>query len=149
MRAFVFAAALAACTAAPVKQGETPSENAETVTNDIQAGLERMPTWGEARAAGVDFRGIGQEPGWIIDIYGEDRIVLLLDYGETLVVLPRPAPTYPAEGATRFETQSGAHTASITIRRAPCADAMSGEAYPASVDVVIDGRTLRGCGRNV
>jgi uncharacterized membrane protein len=37
----------------------------------------------------------------------------------------------------------------IVIRRFPCQDAMSGEAYPAAVDIVIDGRELSGCGRSV
>jgi uncharacterized membrane protein len=107
-----------------------------------------MPAWEAARTQGVDFRAVGQEPGWIVDIYTQNRIVALLDYGETLIEFPRTNPTSPAEGATRYETQTDGHTLSITIQRAPCEDAMSGEAYPARVDLVIDGRTLNGCGRS-
>lgn len=151
MRALILALAVAACTAEPVKQNppaaETPT--AEASANDVQSALAQMPPWDGARAAGVDFRAVGQEPGWIIDIYAQNRIVALLDYGDTLIELPRTEPTYPAEGATRYETQGGGHTASITIRRAPCEDAMSGEAYPSTVEVVVDGRTLQGCGRSV
>jgi uncharacterized membrane protein len=108
-----------------------------------------MPSWDGARAAGVDFRAVGQEPGWMVDIHTQDRIALLLDYGQTLIQLPRSDPTYPVEGSTRYDVQGSGHTLAITIRRLPCQDVMSGEAYPATVEVVIDGRTLNGCGRSV
>ncbi len=107
-----------------------------------------MPAWDAARAAGIDFRAIGQEPGWIVDIYTQGRIVALLDYGETLIEFPRTDPTHPAEGATRYETQTTSHSLSITILRTPCQDAMSGDPYPTSVELVVDGRALTGCGRS-
>ena len=151
MRALILVLTLAACTAEPAKQ-DPPTEapaTTEAAAHGAQSALAQMPSWEGARAAGVDFRAVGQEPGWIADIYTQNRIVLLLDYGETLIELPRTEPTYPDEGATRYETQGGGHTARITIRRAPCADAMSGAPYPSTVEVVIDGRSLQGCGRSV
>lgn len=147
MRALILVAALAACTAEPAKQDAPPPATTEAAAT-TQAALAQMPSWADARAAGVDFRAVGQEPGWIVDVYTQNRIVALLDYGETLIEFPRTNPTAPAEGATRYETQANGHTLSITIRRAPCEDAMSGEPYPASVDLVIDGRTLNGCGKS-
>jgi uncharacterized membrane protein len=108
-----------------------------------------MPGWDQARAAGVDFRGIGQEPGWMIDIYRENRIVLLLDYGESVAEFPLTEPQSPQDGATLYQARSGERTLTVTIRRAPCRDSMSGEAYPATVEVVIDGRSLSGCGRTI
>lgn len=149
MRALILIAVLAACSPQPAKQDETPAPAAETGASDTQSALEQMPPWDGARAAGVDFRAVGQEPGWMIDVYTQSRIVALLDYGEMLIELPRTEPTYPVEGSTRYETQGGGHTLSITIRRFPCEDVMSGEAYPSTVEVVIDGRTLNGCGRSV
>jgi putative lipoprotein len=151
MRALMLVAALAACTAEPAKQDAAPAETpaAETTATDTQAALAELPTWETARAAGVDFRGVGQEPGWIVDIYAQDRIVALLDYGQTRLEFPRSEPSSPAEGATRYETQADGHTLAVTIRRAPCEDAMSGQPYPSTVEIVIDGRTLNGCGRSV
>jgi uncharacterized membrane protein len=149
MRALILVLALSACTAEPTKQTDAPLAPEAESANATQEALAQMPSWEGARAAGVDFRAVGQEPGWIVDVYAQGRIVALLDYGETLIEFPRPEPTYPAEGSTRFETQAGGHTLSITYRRFRCEDAMSGEAYPSAVEVVIDGRTLNGCGRSV
>ncbi len=148
MRALILVAALAACSPQEAKQDAPVAPVSETADSSLGS-LTEMPTWETARAAGVDFRAVGQEPGWIVDIYIADRIVALLDYGETRIEFPRGAPTYPAEGATRFDAQVNGHTLAITYRRIPCQDAMSGEGYPASVEVVIDGRTLNGCGRSV
>lgn len=149
MRALIFALALVACAPAP-ESAETPAPAPPAAEAEPQAAnLARVPNWTVARAQGVDFRGVGQEPGWIIDIYQQNRIVLLLDYGETLLEFPLPTPTYPQEGATVYESSAGGHTLRATIRRAPCADAMSGQAFPSTVEVRIDERTLTGCGRSV
>jgi uncharacterized membrane protein len=107
------------------------------------------PRWENAGAAGVDFRAVGQEPGWLLDIYTSDRIVLEWDYGEQRAAFALPEPTYPVEGQTRYETQADGRALTIVISRAPCQDVMSGEAFPASVEVTIDDRTLQGCGRSV
>jgi putative lipoprotein len=152
MRALILVAALAACTAEPAKQEATPAAEtsaAPAAATTNESNLAQMPSWEGARAAGVDFRAVGQEPGWIIDIYSGNRIVALLDYGESLIAFPRPEPAHPVEGSTSYQTQADGHTLSVIIRRSPCQDGMSGEAYPATVDVVIDGRTLNGCGRSV
>lgn len=108
-----------------------------------------MPAPDAARAAGVDFRAVGQEPGWILDVYTRGVIKFVWDYGESYGEFAVATPNTAQEGATRYEANSDGRTLVVTIRRSPCQDAMSGEAYPATVEVVIDGRTLSGCGRSV
>ncbi len=85
----------------------------------------------------------------MLDIYQQHRIVLIWDYGESSAEFPLVEPTYPQEGATRYDVQANGRALAITTRRFPCQDSMSGENFPASVEVVIDGRTLTGCGRSV
>lgn len=154
MRALILALALAACSAEPNGEAkapeatEAPAAAATPAQNPTEAALAQMPSWEDARAAGVDFRGVGQEPGWLLDIYQRDKIRLLWDYGESVADFPLGSPQSPQEGATRYESQTGAHTLVVTIRRFPCQDAMSGQDYPSTVEVVIDGRTLNGCGRS-
>lgn len=145
-RVLLSATLLAACTAHSPTANNTP---APTAAPSVQAALESRPNWDEARAHGVDFRAIGQEPGWMLDIHQHDHIVLLWDYGERLFTFPLADPAYPQEGLTRYRTEAGGHTLEIDIRRYPCQDAMNGEAFPARVEVRIDGRLLQGCGRSV
>jgi len=149
MRALILAVALAACSPQAPAPTDTPTPETAAIVPTAVDNIAAMPAWGEARANGVDFRGVGQEPGWMIDIYTQGRILLLLDYGETLAEFPLPAPSYPVEGSTRYETQADGKALVVTIRRFPCQDAMSGEAFPSTVEIVIDGRTLNGCGRSV
>ena len=151
MRALMLALALAACAQPQPAATEAPdaeAATAETALTQEQA-LARMPAWDQARAAGVDFRAVGQEPGWMLDIYTETRMRLLWDYGERIADFPLTAPDTSQEGATRYETAQGGRRLTVVIRRAPCQDVMSGEPYPARVEVVIDGRTLQGCGKSV
>jgi uncharacterized membrane protein len=107
------------------------------------------PSWENARAEGVDFRAVGQEPGWLLDIYIQDHIVLEWDYGEQRAVFALPEATSPVEGETRYDVEASGHVLSIIIRSSPCQDVMSGEDFPARVDITIDGRELMGCGRSL
>lgn len=151
MRALLFILALAACspqTEAP-PANETPAPALEAATAGDQASnLARMPAPNGLRAAGVDFRAVGQEPGWILDVYTSGIIKMIWAYGENYAEFPAGTPNTAQEGATRYEANAGGRSLTVTIRRAPCEDAMSGEAYPSTVEVVIDGATLSGCGRS-
>ena len=159
MRGLALVLALAACSQ-PAEAPETQAPQGETTTSgDLtdhgepalspQAALAAMPSWEGARAAGVDFRAVGQEPGWLLDIYTRGIIKFAWDYGENYAEFAVADPDTSQEGATRYEASSDGRMLAVTIRRAPCQDAMSGQPYPSSVEVVIDGRTLIGCGRSV
>lgn len=157
MRALFFALALAACSPAAENAdttAETPAPAAEAPAETASAGtqaenLAQMPPWEGARAAGVDFRGVGQEPGWIMDIYTRGIIKLAWAYGENFAQFAVTQPANGPEGTTLWQGSADGRDIAVTILRAPCQDAMSGEAYPSTVEVVIDGQTLRGCGRSV
>ncbi|MDX2277783.1 MAG: hypothetical protein NW206_20210 [Hyphomonadaceae bacterium] len=141
--ALAFSSTLAAC-------GQTTViENNAVDTSSAAEAAPEAPAWEDAHAAGVDFRAIGQEPGWMLNIYRENKITLDWDYGQSKAEFPLTTPDTSEEGATRYSAQASGHTLAITIRRFPCNDAMSGAAFPSTVEVVIDGQTLNGCGRSV
>jgi uncharacterized membrane protein len=145
----VLAIALAAC-AQPAQNAQTPAASeTPAAAPSAEAALAATASWAEARAAGIDFRAVGQEPGWMLDIYTRSRMRLMWDYGENSAEFPLTEPDTSQEGATRYEARAGGRTLVVTIRRFPCQDSMSGEAYPVTVEVVIDGRTLQGCGKSV
>jgi len=109
---------------------------------------ERREPWQEAHDRGVEFRAVGQEPGWFLEIAGGRRMRLVYDYAEHVVNAVAPEPTV-TETVSTYEAVSGPHPLKVRIEKRPCNDAMSGEAFPATVTVTIDTRTLRGCGRSV
>jgi len=140
--AALFAFALAAC--APT-ESET---SASAASAPASSAAQSSDPWANARAAGIDFRAVGQEPGWLLEIDDGGRMTLQYDYGERRADFVTPDPTYPQEFATVYEARAGQDTISVTIRRAPCQDAMSGEAFPATVSIRINDRTLEGCGKS-
>jgi putative lipoprotein len=112
--------------------------------------LDRRETpWVDARARGAVFRGVGQEPGWALEIHPE-RIVMVYQYGERRVVVPNPGQV-EAEGrpVRRWHATTEAHELQVTVEDRACTDIMSGDVYPAKVAVVLDGRNYDGCGRDL
>lgn len=128
--------------------GELEDAGARSDALDAERGASVDP-WREARDRGATFRGLGQEPGWIVEFYpSEGRIHVLADYGELEFDAPLPEPeTDPDTGARIYRTSSGARVVTVTIRDETCYDGMSGFEFPRIVLLAIDGRELRGCGR--
>ncbi len=52
----------------------------------------RRAVWEKAKLAGADFRAVGNEPGWHLEILVGGRIVLVADYGATRIERPLPQP---------------------------------------------------------
>jgi len=109
---------------------------------DCQLNRERGP-WEEARRRGVDFRAVGQEPGWQLEIQQERNLLLVVDYGSRRILEPTPEPELTEEGE-RYRTSDG--RVQVEIITESCADTMSGARYTHRVSVQLDGRTYRGCG---
>ena len=53
------------------------------------------------------------------------------------------------EGTTMYAASTSAHQIEVAIENAPCKDTMSGQQFPGTVTVNVDGRALRGCGRTL
>lgn len=102
----------------------------------------------ESRLLGYDYRAVGQEPGWVLEI-DEDRWIRYSgDYGATTVVTPVSPPVDSAAG-TVLHSRTDAHELRVYIAPGPCEDAMSGEAYADHVEVTVDGVELKGCGEEL
>lgn len=113
--------------------------------------------WDAARDRGVVFRAIGQEPGWFLDIYPEERLHLVLGYGEREVTAPDPGGeetqigNIPVVTYRTEATETGVGTAALSIeaRLMPCQDIMSGEAFDYQVVVQWGDEQFEGCGREL
>ena len=109
---------------------------------------ERAETvWAASRLLGNEFRAVGQEPGWMVEIDPGRRMHVLLDYGEIELFTSRPERLAGPGDSTVYQAGSERGEVVVTIVGRPCADAMSGEEFPATVRVSFGGRVYDGCGR--
>lgn len=104
--------------------------------------------WEKARLAGADFRSTGHEPGWYLEVYQDSTIILVTDYGKHRYQFPAPAPEIdPGSDRTIYSTRAEEHVLKIYVTDDVCYDSATGRRYESSVTVIIDGRTLKGCGK--
>jgi uncharacterized membrane protein len=145
-----------ACNAGPPRDAAPPDAIGEPAITD--PGVEPEPAeydrpearaiWDDARERGVHFRAIGQEPGWLLEITEGQQIEFVGDYGEWRVVVPAPPPETPgADDRTYYRVRTEAHTVDVVIEPIECYGTMSGEPFPSTVQVTVDGRSFEGCGR--
>ena len=136
-------------TLAAVTRYQRPADGSLVLTTDAGATLrfrrDENAALHDARARGVAFRGIGQEPGWTVELKEGDKITALLDYGATTLSLPTPEAT-EADGVTTYDTSTDTDHLVLKIRNKTCIDVMSGEAHPQTVDLTVNDQPYTGCG---
>ncbi|MBY6223503.1 COG3650 family protein [Ferrimonas balearica] len=115
-------------------QPDQPNQNC---VNDRRAAI-----WEGAKLDGMDFRAVGNEPPWVLELWPE-TIVLKTGYEQVRQSWPRPEPTN-LERASRFDLADGV---SVLLEGKSCADTMVDERYETTVTVTTPERTYRGCGK--
>ncbi|HEX7072166.1 MAG TPA: hypothetical protein VF190_15240, partial [Rhodothermales bacterium] len=114
MRSVVFVSMvllLTACRGSGSQSTDDPAADTSAgpaSTENLPEGTQ-SPVWDEARARGVDFRAVGQEPGWLLEIADGDSLRFLYDYGTSEVAAAvRTAQVAPGDARVyRAETHSG------------------------------------------
>jgi heat shock protein HslJ/uncharacterized membrane protein len=97
-----------------------------------------------------DFRGLGQEPGWQLEIRKGSEIRFTYDYGKGTAVTPAPAPQVDSSNGTRtYHAVAEANDLRVVIVPVSCTDSMSGRPFSATVSVTLNGKTFRGCGEEL
>ena len=97
-----------------------------------------------------DFRAVGQEPGWQLEIRVGSEMRFTYDYGKGSAVTPAARAQLDARTGTRtFHANSEANDLRAEIVPVSCQDSMSGKPYPATVTVTLNDRSFRGCGESL
>ncbi len=103
--------------------------------------------WEHAKLNGVDFRAIGNEPGWHLEISQGRQIVLVTDYGENRFIFSTPEPETDSQARqTSYKASQDGNQLLITIEGRSCHDTMSGDGYASRVKVTINKKSYQGCG---
>lgn len=103
--------------------------------------------WADARARGVVYRALGNEPGWTLETGPAGRVVFVTNWGQDRHVF-QDAIESPAPGGTMFRGTHGADSIKVTVTAEPCVDEGDLE-FDHTAVVEFGGRTLRGCGRRL
>lgn len=127
----------------------TPAPESSSSPDTLAAtgAAKRASTWQKARQRGVQFRAIGQEPGWIVEVTA-DSLRVEWNYGQQVASGPRIGTAGRASSADlryRSETEEGPVEVEAVERR--CVDPMNGDAFPMTVTVRLETDTLSGCGK--
>ena len=97
-----------------------------------------------------DFRAIGQEPGWQLEIRKAAEMRFTYDYGKSTAVTPATkAQVNSSTGTRTYHAVTEGNDLRVDIVPVRCTDAMSGRPFPATVSVTLNGRSFRGCGEEL
>ena len=108
----------------------------------------RQAIWENAKLNGADFRALGNEPGWNLEIRNQSKIVFVNNYDSERYEFDLPTPvTDTTARSTQYIIDQAGQELSLTILGETCSDSMSGERFESKVEVVFNGQTLHGCGR--
>lgn len=102
--------------------------------------------WANAWLRGVDFRALGDEPGWILEISKGRTINLQWQYGRRQLAAPVP-PVSRQQELYSYRTATDEHRLVIEVMDRPCRDSMKGDPHDYAVRVRVDDTILLGCGR--
>jgi putative lipoprotein len=100
----------------------------------------------DARARGIDFRAIGQEPGWVAEVTDGGTITAVLDYGASTVELPTPSTETAEDGTVIYDASTDTDHLIIRIKRKVCIDSMSGQSHSSTVELLVNDKPYQGCG---
>lgn len=104
--------------------------------------------WEHAKLNGVDFRAVGNEPGWVLTLRAADKIVFKSNYGQTINEFITSTPiTNQNSRTTLYQASEDEHTILITLKGTPCSDTMSDEKFETTVSITLDDKTFNGCGK--
>jgi len=129
------------------KGDEALVEVAGRTYRDCRLNPARAP-WEDARRRGVDFRAVGNEPGWHLEIREDDSLLFVGDYGASKLRFTDISRESGGEQVFYTAIQ-GANTLRVTVVESECNDSMSGESFPFAVMVQINDRSYQGCGRSL
>jgi uncharacterized membrane protein len=114
---------------------------------DCQLAPSRAP-WEDARRRGVNFRAVGNEPGWSLELKDGQQLLYVGDYGGSRVMTSDPGAQWQ-QGSRLYHAVTEVDELVLEIANDECHDTMSGELFPSTVTLVVNGKSLQGCGRDL
>ena len=104
--------------------------------------------WEHAKLNGVDFRAVGNEPGWVLEISNMADILFVTDYGQSRYSFVGAGVSSATQGLTTiYEARNDQGQIEIKLTAERCGDTMSDEKFPVTVNVLLNQSEYNGCGK--
>lgn len=105
--------------------------------------------WEAAKLDGVEFRAVGHEPEWVLEIRERSRLTIHYNHGDVAVVDVTATDIETAEDrrASIFFARSETGDIRVTLSGKTCIDSSSGKPFATSVLIELDNARLEGCGK--
>ena len=115
---------------------------------DLQCTEDRRRSLVEdAKLRGMDFRGTGNEPPWVLEMDSEE-LILFTGYDRLRYRFPNHGhKDGPQERESLWHSSRDGHTVEIILTGLECADSMSGEQFETRVQITLDQMVWTGCGQ--
>lgn len=108
----------------------------------------QLAIWEDAKLRGVDFRAVGNEPGWWLEISQQNRLYFSYDYGQQELTVEVSGPVeYPALRQSHYRGETGQGAVRVVLEGAVCQDSMADESYETRVRITLGERLFQGCGK--
>lgn len=102
---------------------------------------ETLPECNVVRDAPDAVRARGNEPNWLLELGTSLRFV-----GPDVTLQGTAPPAQAVSGARQHAGIVNGRSVNITLTPKVCRDTMSGMPHPLTAEVIVSGRTFRGCG---
>ncbi len=131
-------------------KGEEATIDIEGKTYFCRVTDKYSKAWVTAAESGINFRAIGQEPGWILEISDDKQINLVTNYGEERIeALIYKSIGDSNSGTKIYYAETAEQDLIVIAQRKPYADIMSGEIFPYTVTIIRGSDVYRGGGREL
>lgn len=113
----------------------------------FSAGAE-VDVWKKAEQEGVNFRAVGNEPGWLVEIKEDKKVRFINDYGDLEIKAPvDDLWVGPADEDKIYYVENDVIQFQVIIMKKNYQDTMSGEKFPYQVRIVFPNKSYVGGGR--
>lgn len=117
--------------------------------SEIQIGdRARIEGWRDAYRRGVDYRAVGSDPNWSLEITLGEAVVFQSERSDRRIVAP-PPESVPSGHRSIFFTETDQHELIVSVSRSTCRDSVRQAVFNTSVTVTLDDERYHGCGRNL
>ena len=108
---------------------------------------EEIDVWEKAKEEGVQFKAVGNEPGWQVEIRDDQAIKFVNDYGDLEIKAPVDDLWVGPAGEDKiYYVENDVIQFQVIIMKKSYQDTISGENYPYQVRVVFPSKSYVGGG---